>query len=120
MAVTSYHKETGRWLTTSQGFVPGSEHCLSIGHPLNGGEFTNYRLGEVVAHNERGEPLFDLDEAEVECGHWGNRHWLTRAEIKAAVDEANSPGNYVRAFLLRGVTYQRSSFGGWRMVEAAA
>lgn len=68
MASTSLHEPTGRWLTAfrfGDGQEPGAEHTLSITHPINGREFTTYRLGPVVANADDGAPLFDLDEAEV-------------------------------------------------------
>lgn len=64
MPVTSTHKETGRFLTSfNRDSKAGDEHCISVGHPLLGGEFTTYRLPEPVAHDEHG-PLFDIDSAD--------------------------------------------------------
>lgn len=83
MAVTSLHPETRRWLTSlGRDATPGSEHTLSIGHPINGGEFTTFRLGGVIAHNRYGEPLFDLDEAQIGMGYFGDAGFYTREQLR--------------------------------------
>lgn len=120
MPVTSLHKPTNRWLTSfGDNARPGDVLTWSVGHPLSGGEFTTIRLGAVVAHSERGEPLFDDLETDVliegssgpdaaeEC-----RVWATRAEIKAAKEAAG----WGRQLQLKGRSYERTGFGNWREV----
>lgn len=119
MAATSLHKPTNRWLTDlGADATQGSEHSLSIGHPLFGREFTTYRLAAPVTVNERGIALFDLDEAEVLIDpDWRlPKTWATRAELSAAIAEATYDGG----LKLHGQTYRRGGFGNWRLVKPVA
>lgn len=70
MAATSYHPETGKWLTSfGRDAKAGDIHTISTGsesklHRSGYGlprtcEFTTYMLGEPEAVNQWGEPLFD-------------------------------------------------------------
>lgn len=80
MAATSYHQGTGRWLTSLGADArEGDTPCLSIGCPMGESQFTTYQLAAPVAHSERGEPLFDLDEARI--GYAGE--FYTRAQLAA-------------------------------------
>jgi hypothetical protein len=113
MATTSFHKPTNRWLTSvGVDARAGSEHTLSSGHPMCGGQFTTYRLADPVAF-EGDKPLFDLDEAEVRMP---NGEWATGAEIRAFLEGAKRSLEYRHAF--KGATYERSSFGHWCVREA--
>jgi hypothetical protein len=107
MACTFYHAPTGRWLTSlGKNAKAGDTPTLSIGHPLCGGEFTKFRLGEPVAHDARyDEPLFDLDEAEIEMPHGSFYPRAKLAEIRKT---------YARSFELDGVTYVMGGFSIYR------
>lgn len=70
MPTTSFHKETGKWLTSFGRDAKGGDiHTISTGsesklHRSGYGfprtcEFTTYMLGEPEAVNHWGEPLFD-------------------------------------------------------------
>lgn len=107
MACMSYHKESERWLTSfGKNIMPGSEHTISSGHPLLGGEFTTYKLGEVAAYDAYG-PLFDLESAEIQMP-----------------DGRFYPGYMIRAFAstkwdyptitIGGVSYERNTFGHYK------
>lgn len=120
MACTSLHEETGRWLT-SMGVdaAEGSEHTLSVGHPLFGGEFTTYRLGAPIAVNRYGEPMFDMDEASVSVERaiiWEvPTEWVPLREVRDAIDAAKSV--YPCVLTIRGRSFKRGSFGLWSAVE---
>lgn len=127
MAATSLHAPTRRWLTSfrfsAEPVKVGDTPCLSIGHPLRGGEFTTYRLAEPVAHDEDGTPLFDLDEAQVEIASayeaGGEPVFATRAEITEAIEaghEAWQVGGR-NVCQLKGLRFERGGFGNYRLVE---
>lgn len=91
MAATSFHKETGRWLTSLGADArEGDTPCLSIGSPFGDSQFTTYQLAAPVAMSERGEPLFDLDEARIAVAG----AFYTRAQIAALM--AGVYGLYAR------------------------
>ena len=103
-----------RWLTAlDDASAPGDEHTLSFGHPLFGGEFCHLRLGPVVAHTPHGRPLFDLDDAEADLR---NGTWATLREVRAAKDVAWT--SYPCRIDLKGHTFERQGFGGFRQVDA--
>lgn len=109
MPVTSYHEPTKRWLTYfGEDAKPGDEPCISIGHPLWGGEFTTYRLGPVVAQCEKvfKGPLFDLDEAEIKM----NGSWFPASLLRQIRREHTPCG-----FILNGVRYRDGAFGIYRV-----
>lgn len=111
MPVTSFHAETRRHLTSfGQDAKPGDVITWSVGHPINGGEFTTIRLGAVVTVDERGLPLFDEDETDVQIRA---DLWATRAEIKAAKESAG----WFDPLRICGLTFERNAFGGWREVR---
>lgn len=105
----SVHSEiNGRWLSNfGRDTVPGSEHTTSIGHPLCGGEFTTYRLGQIVSQDERGEPLFDLDEADIQMP-WPDNRFFPAKRLRAIQAEVNK--TYARSFELDGTVYERSVY----------
>jgi len=120
MACTSFHEETGRWLTSiGADAVEGSQHTLSVGHPLFGGEFTTYRLGAPVATNRYGEPLFDIADAEVSIERgvvWESEsEWATLREVRAAIEDAKRVWPIV--LTIRGRSFKYGTFGLWK--EAA-
>lgn len=131
MACTSFHQETGRWLTQfGADAAPGSLHTISVGHPLFGGEFTTFRLGQVVAmgRDAYGDaPLFDTDEAEICISSricWENDDreiWASLAEVREAIraKNANLSGDW-RTLQIRGLTFERGSFGQWSPAKVAA
>ncbi|UXN70855.1 hypothetical protein N8A98_06625 [Devosia neptuniae] len=85
MAVTSFHKPTGKYLTSfGKDAKPGDMPTISVwsksklhrygwAKPNDGKgepkmcEFTTYLLGEPVAISEWGEPLFELDACARAC-----------------------------------------------------
>ncbi len=104
MAVTSFHKETGKWLMSlGKDAKCGDTPTLSIGHPIFSGEFTTYRLPEPIATNHWGEPLFDMDDAEVEV----NGEFFPRAELRKLRDDPTYPSTVT----VGGKTYRRTAFG---------
>lgn len=79
MAVYSFHAPLNRWLDCiSANAQPGDEVTLSVGNTLGGGEFTTYRLGPVVARNERGDPK--IKPGGMACGETVALN-LTAAEL---------------------------------------
>lgn len=118
MASTGFHKGTGRYLTSlgwgDKTVQRGSEHTLSIGHPLLACEFTTYRLGAVIAHDEWGSPLFDLDEAEIKVGD----RFFDLKRLRAIRDDHT--GDWRRIVDLDGIKLQRSTFGQFHIVEGSA
>ncbi len=115
MAVTSNHAPTGRWLTTlGKDAVPGSEHTLSIGNPLLGGEFTTYRLGPVVAQSDFwDEPMFNLKEADIKID--GSFH--PYKEIMALIEDQKY--RIDAKIALASVSYGRTGWGHWAAQAAA-
>lgn len=105
----SVHSEiNGRWLSNyGRDAAPGSEHTSSIGHPLCGGQFTTYRLGPVVMLDDRGEPLFDLEEAEIQMP-WPDNRFFPAARLRAIQRELKT--TFANEFHLDGITYGRSVF----------
>ena len=79
MAVTSFHKPTGRWLTTSHGWAAGQtvhltqnsfayDSAIAAGSSFADGRPSSlFTLGEPIATNERGQPLWDLDDCDHRC-----------------------------------------------------
>lgn len=107
MAVTSFYKEHGnRWLTSfGPNAVEGSEHTISVGHPLYHGQFCTYRLAAPVAVNQWGENLFDETECFVE---FDSGEWLTLAEVRDLVGDDMA---------MKARSYIRNGF--WQWVKAA-
>lgn len=103
MAVTSFHEQTGKWLTgVGAEKVPGDQVTLSFSHPLLCSQFTTYKLGAVVAHDQRGIPLFDLKEALVEiAGEFRER---------ALLDAIRSDFE-IREFTMNGMRFRRTGMG---------
>lgn len=119
MPVTSLHQPTQKWLTNfGASAVPGDELTWSVGHPLGlTGEFTTIRLGEVVAHDERGEPLFDEHDTYVKTSIWGEPdEWTHKADIRNAI-ERFSAGPYARTFTVGAHEYESSTFSGFRRAK---
>ena len=122
MSCYSLHKPLNRWLSSfPKGDEAGSERTISVGHPLCGGEFTTYRLGPVVATNNWGEPLFDLDDAEINIlqGAWPRQAvWVKVTDVRAAIEANLGYCGTLNPLTIAGHTFKRGVFGGWRLLEA--
>lgn len=116
MAVTSFIN--GRYLTSIYGAKEGDRVTLSVGNPIRGGEFTTYLLGAQCGESQFGEPLFDLDEAQVQMGFAfepGGEVFVTRQEIREFQEATRK--NWSREAELRGIRFRRTSFGHWARAE---
>jgi len=122
MSCYSLHTPLNRWLSSFQkGAEAGSEHTISVGHPLCGGEFTTYRLGPVVAANNWGDPLFDLDDAEINIlqGAWPRQAvWVKVTDVRAAIEAHREYYGTLNPLTIAGHTFKPGVFGGWRLLEA--
>lgn len=105
MAVTSFDKCTGLWLTmVSEDAKPGDEITLSFSHPLLASQFTTYRLGDVLGTDRWGCSLFDLEEPDTMI-KVGDRFQIRSDLVEIRKDHA------IRSTMIDGVRYDRCSGG---------
>ena len=114
MAVYSYHQEFGRWLDAlSKGDEPGSEHTLSVEHPLCGGQFTTYKLGPCIGNDQHGCPLYDLTRDAL--AKMPDGQFITRDQINSAKAEMQKEWDYSKPITVAGTVYVRGVFGNLRL-----
>lgn len=110
MSVYFYHEDEKRWLTSYEhDSKQGSVYTTSVGHPTDGGEFTTYRLGPVVARNKWGDACFDMSEAEIQMP---DGQFFPAKEVRAIAE------GHPKEFTLGGTRYERTAFFNYRMVKA--